>query len=56
MSKKAVIYTRVSTEEQKDNGFSLQEQKARLCMSSKQFGHFDLKIKRDILGIQLMIS
>jgi site-specific recombinase XerD len=26
------------------------------CMSSKQFGQINLKIKRDILGIQLMIS
>ena len=30
MSKKAVIYTRVSTDEQKENGFSLQDQEARL--------------------------
>ncbi|MCZ6594729.1 MAG: recombinase family protein, partial [Bacteroidetes bacterium] len=30
MARKAVIYTRVSTEEQKENGFSLQEQEARL--------------------------
>ncbi len=30
MSPKAVIYTRVSTEDQKENGFSLQDQEARL--------------------------
>lgn len=30
MKRKAVIYTRVSTDEQKENGFSLQDQKARL--------------------------
>lgn len=30
MKAKAIIYTRVSTEDQKENGFSLQDQKARL--------------------------
>jgi len=30
MSKKAIIYTRVSTDEQKDRGFSLRDQESRL--------------------------
>ena len=30
MKKKAIIYTRVSTDEQRESGFSLQEQEARL--------------------------
>jgi predicted site-specific integrase-resolvase len=30
MKSKAIIYTRVSTDDQKENGFSLQDQEARL--------------------------
>ena len=39
MSQKAIIYTRVSTEEQKENGFSLQEQEARLRKSVTKDGN-----------------
>ncbi len=37
--KKAVIYTRVSTDEQKENGFSLQDQERRLRMECDRRGY-----------------
>lgn len=36
MNVKAIIYTRVSTEDQKDNGFSLQDQESRLRSHCKR--------------------
>lgn len=38
MLTRAIIYTRVSTEDQKENGFSLQDQKARLLKYCQQNG------------------
>ncbi len=46
-----IIYTRVSTEDQKENGFSLQDQERRLrayCESRRKDNHRSLS--RQLLG------
>lgn len=45
--KKAVIYSRVSTDDQKENGFSLPDQYARLIKHCKQKGYQVLKHYQD---------
>lgn len=45
--KKAVIYSRVSTEDQKENGFSLPDQYARLLKHCKQKGYDVIKHYQD---------
>ena len=47
MSKKAIIYTRVSTDEQKENGFSLQDQLQQLQKHCEQKGYELLKHNQD---------
>lgn len=45
--KKAIIYSRVSTDEQKEFGFSLQDQEARLIKHCKQMGYQIVKHYQD---------
>lgn len=45
--KKAVIYSRVSTEDQKENGFSLQDQEERLIKYCRQKGYQLIKHYQD---------